>query len=108
MKKVIAIKDNLVLHKKYDLCDLIKSKYNETSNALDLPIGDFNEITISNPRAGGSITVKRGQAFSNNHLMSFKGKTLYLWDKFPIPAQCVFEASNKLCTRYRDIFIEFH
>ena len=106
MKKV-NVQNNLSLHEKYDLCELIQSRYDESSETIDLPIDNFNMVTISNPKAGGSITLQRGQKFINAKLMSFKGKTLYLWEKFPIPAQCVFAASKKISTRYRDIFIEF-
>lgn len=106
MKKV-NVQNNLTLHKKYDLCELIQSRYDESSNSLNPKVDDYNMVTISNPRAGGSITLEKGQNFISTKLLSFKGKTLYLWDRFPIPAQAAFAASKKVSARYRDIYIEF-
>ena len=107
MKNTAKQNAELIPNTKYDLCELIQSRYNEDSGTFNLPAAGINCITISNPRAGGiSITLQKGADLAKK-LLSFKGKTLYIWEKFPVPAQAVFESSKKVCTRYRDIFIEF-
>ena len=98
---------DLILNAKYDLCELITSRYDESTDMFNIPTAGIKRITISNPRAGGiSITLQKGADLAKK-LLSFKGKTLYIWEKFPVPAQSIFESSKKMSTRYRDIFIEF-
>ncbi len=105
--KTVNLEQQLDLHKKYDLCELIQSRYNENTGLFNLPINNYHEVTISNPKAGGvCITLDKGQSKISS-LLSFKGRTLYLWDRFPIPAQTIFATSKNISTRYRDIFIEF-
>ena len=101
MKKVTQIH-------KYDLCELIKSRYDESTGLIDIPDGkDVNEVTVSNQRDGGvSITLQRGEKLLDKPLLKFKGHTLYLWDCFPIPAQAIFESSKKMWQRYKDINIK--
>lgn len=110
MKKQPAIVEQLTLNRKYDLCELIQSRYKEDCKAFDIPIrDDINVITVTNIRDGGtSITLQRGPKLLHKPLMTFRGKTLYLWDCFPIPAQTVFESSKRMSTRYRDISVEFN
>ena len=98
-------KDFLNQTNRYDLCELIKSRYDESTGIIDVPV-DANEVTVCNQRDGGiSITLQRGEKLLKKPLLKFKGQTLYLWDCFPIPAQTVFESSKKMWTRYRDISI---
>ena len=110
MKKLTKVVEPLILNHKYDLCELIQSRYSEDSDVLNIPVrDDINEVTVTNKRGGGiSITLQRGPKLLHKPLMTFKGKTLYLWDCFPIPAQTVFESNDRMCTRYRDISVEFN
>ena len=99
------MKKDLNQTNRYDLCELIKSRYDESTGIIDVPV-DANEVTVCNQRDGGiSITLQRGEKLLKKPLLKFKGQTLYLWDCFPIPAQAVFESSKKMWTRYRDISI---
>ena len=101
--------DTISLNNTYDLGDIIQSRYDESSGLFNLPIDrEVKQVTIFNPRAGASITLQKGQKlFNNSKLMSFKGKTLYLWDHFPVPAQASYESCKKMCSRYRGISIQF-
>jgi hypothetical protein len=108
MKKPVKNKEkNLKLHCSYDLCELIQSRYDENNNTFNISIdGSPKEIKVSNPTAGVSVYLESANWLKEN-VLSFKGKTLYLFDTFPIPAQSAYEASKKMCTRYKNIFIEF-
>ena len=107
MKKT-ATGDSITLHRQYDLSELIQSRYDESSGLFNLPVsGEIKQITIFNPRAGASITLQKGQKLIDSTLMSFKGKTLYVWDHFPVPAQAAYEGCRKTESRYRGITVEF-
>lgn len=110
MRQTNTTVNTISLNNKYDLGDIIQSRYDESSGLFNLPIDtEVKQVTIFNPRAGASITLRKGkQLFNNTKLMSFKGKTLYLWDHFPIPAQMTYEGCKKMCSRYRGISIQFN
>ena len=94
----------------YDLCELIKSRYDESTGLVNIPnCENVKEVTVRNQRDGGiSITLQRGDKLFGKPLLKFKGHTLYLWDCFPIPAQAIFETSKKVWTRYKDIDIQIN
>ncbi len=106
-KPVKVIENKLKLNHEYDLCELIKSRYNENDGSFNISIdGEPHEIKVSNPSAGVSVYLNSKNWLKEN-ILSFKGKTLYLFGTFPIPAQSVYEYSKKMYTRYKDIFIKF-
>jgi len=101
-----AISQKLKLNQSYDLCELIQSRYDESTDTFHIDIeGNPKEVKVSNPAAGVSVYLKSKNWLES--ILSFKGKTLYLFGRFPIPAQMQYQASRKNCMRYKNIFVQF-
>ena len=108
MNKPVIPSNQLKLNCTYDLCELIQNRYNEHTGLFDIVIeGEPHEVKVTNPSAGISLYMNTKKDWLKESILSFKGKTLYLFGTFPIPAQMQYQTSRKNCTRYKNIFVQF-